>query len=75
MQLLLKRDDLEWKQIKSQIQYKLHTLKNLDFIDDFTYDLDEISRAIDNESSEREIDDQGIINLINDVCQKMYLKF
>ena len=73
--MLLKRDDLEWKQIKSQIQYKLHTLKNLDFIDDFTYDLDEISRAIDNESSEREIDDQGIINLINDVCQKMYLKF
>ena len=71
----MKRDDLEWKQIKSQIQYKLHTLKNLDFIDDFTYDLDEISKAIDNESSERELDDQGIINLINDVCQKMYLKF
>ena len=50
MQLLLKRDDLEWKQIKTQVQYKLHSLKNLDQIEDFTYDLDEISKAIDKES-------------------------
>ena len=43
-------------------------MKNLDFIDDFTYDLDEISKAIDDESEERLNDDQGIINMVNDIC-------
>ena len=64
----MKRDDLEWKSIKTQVQYKLHSLKNLDQIEDFTYDLDEISKAIDKESEERESDDQGIINMVNEIC-------
>ena len=50
-------------------------MKNLDYIDDFTDDLDEISRAIDQEADERETDDLEIIELVNNVCQKMYSKF
>ena len=50
-------------------------MRNLDYIDDFTDDLDELSRAIDHEATEREEDDLEIINLVNTVCQKMYSKF
>ena len=51
------RDDMEWSQIKSNVQYKLHCLKNFDWIDDFTEDIEEISKALDRETNEREIDD------------------
>ena len=68
VQVTLKRDDIEWKQIKNQVHYKLHCLRNLDYIDNFTDDLDELSKAIDIEAEERETDDLEIIELVNNVC-------
>ena len=65
---MLKKDDIEWKQIKNQVHYKLQCLKNLDYIDDFTDDLDILSKAIDLENTERETDDLEIIDLVNNVC-------
>ena len=72
---MLKKDDVEWKQIKNQVYYKLQCLKNLDYINDFTQDIDDLSTAIDLENQEREQDDLEILDLVNNVCQKMYKKF
>ena len=44
------------------------TIEHFDWIDDFTEDIEEISKALDRESTDREQDDQGIINMVNDVC-------
>ena len=55
--LLLRRDDLEWKQIKNQVHYKLQNLKNLDRVHDFTADLDELDKLLESEAAEREQDD------------------
>jgi len=43
-------------------------LKNLDYLDDFTEDLDDLSNAIDLENAERETDDLEILDLVNNVC-------
>ena len=75
VQLLLKKDDVEWSQIKNQVFYKLHALKNLDETDDFTADIEQLNLQLDQEAKEREEDDQEIINLVNDIYSKMYKKF
>ena len=69
---MLKKDSMEWSQIKSQIHYKLHSVMNYDEVNDFTADIEELSQAISKESHERESDDQEIISMVNDICQKMY---
>ena len=66
--MLLRRDDLEWRQIKGQVLYKLHNLKNMDWVTDFVSDIEEVSKALEKEGQERSQDDQGIINMVNDVC-------
>ena len=66
--MLLRRDDLEWRQIKGQVLYKLHNLKNMDWVTDFVSDIEEVSKALEKEGHERQQDDQGIINMVNDVC-------
>ena len=43
-------------------------MRGLDGVEDFTYDLDELAKAIDMEEKEREVDDLGIITMVNDVC-------
>ena len=43
-------------------------MKNLDYLDDFTEDLDNLSGAIDLENTEREADDAEILDLVNNVC-------
>ena len=45
---------------------------NFDEVHDFTADIDELSQAISRESKERESDDQEIVSMVNDICQKMY---
>ena len=66
--MLLRRDDREWRQIKGQVLYKLHNLKNMDWVTDFVSDIEEVSKALEKEGHERQQDDQGIINMVNDVC-------
>ena len=75
VQLLLRRDDLEWKHIRTQLLHKLHTLQTMDWVEDFINEIEDLISALEATGEEREKDDQGIMNMVNDVCAKMYLKF
>ena len=75
VQLLLRRDDLEWKHIRTQLLHKLHTLQTMDWVEDFISEIEDLISTLEATGEEREKDDQGIMNMVNDVCAKMYLKF
>ena len=47
----------------------------MDDLNDFARDLNTIQIRLSEENSKRKQDDQDIIDLLNDVCYKMSLKF
>ena len=47
----------------------------MDDLNDFARDLNTIQMRLSEENSKRKQDDQDIIDLLNDVCYKMSLKF
>lgn len=40
----------------------------MDWVADFVDDIEEVSKALEKEGLERAQDDQGITNMVNDVC-------
>jgi len=75
VQLLLANDKMLWSQVKSQIVYRLDTLKRMDEIGDFADELQLIAVGLGREEETRKQDDQDIIDVLNDVCYKMSMKF
>lgn len=75
VQLLLANDKMLWSQVKSQIVYRLDTLKRMDEIEDFADELQLIAVGLGREEETRKQDDQDIIDVLNDVCYKMSMKF
>lgn len=75
MQLLLANDKIQWSQIKSQIVFRLDTLKQMDQINDFSEELQRIQARLVSAEATRKSDDQDIIDVLNDVCYKMSIKF
>ena len=61
--------------MKSQIVYRLDTLKQMDEMRDFAEELHDLSDRLYKEEQTRQSDDQDIIDLLNDVCYKMSMKF
>ena len=53
----------------------MHVLKNMDWVEDFVGEIEELVAALEAEGDARQSDDQDIMNMVNDVCAKMYLKF
>ena len=47
----------------------------MDWTEDFINEIEDLISALETTGEEREKDDQGIMNMVNDVCAKMYLKF
>jgi signal recognition particle receptor subunit beta len=74
IQSILKNDELQWTQIKTQVKYRLHTLQSFDQIKDYAEAFIEIADMVEREERERHSDDQEIINMLNEICIKMYHK-
>eukprot|EP00347_Sterkiella_histriomuscorum_P006836 403351248 len=73
IQKLLKNDDCIWEQIKvTQVQYRLQKLQNFDQLKEFAEELSEIQELLDQEEDERKQDDQEIVDMLNEICIKMY---
>ena len=75
IQLLLLNDKTQWQQVKQQIVFRLNKLKDMGEVSDFAEPLNDIAERLTVEQSERKKDDQEIIDLLNNVCTKMYSRF
>ena len=75
IQLLLLNDRTQWSQVKAQVLHRLSELKGMGEVADFAEPLNQIAERLTIEQIERKRDDQEIIDLLNDVCYKMYQKF
>lgn len=58
IQSILKNDELQWEQIKTQVKYRLHTLQSFDQIKDYAEAFIEIADMVEKEEKERHSDDQ-----------------
>lgn len=75
VQLLLQSDKQRWNQIKTQIVYRLDTLRQMSEVEDFAEDLKRITMRLSKETESRKRDDQEIIDVLNEVCFKMSKNF
>ena len=57
VQLLLQSDKLEWNQLKTQIVYRLDTLKQMSEVSDFATELQRIQVRLEKETTDRKQDD------------------
>ena len=57
IQSILKNDELQWDQIKTQVKYRLHTLQSFDQIKDYAEAFIEIADMVEKEEKERHTDD------------------
>ena len=55
--------------------FRLDTLKQMDELKDFAEELAVISDRLRDEQEKRKDDDQDVIDVLNDVCYKMSVKF
>lgn len=55
--------------------FRLDTLKQMDELKDFADELAVISDRLRDEQEKRKDDDQDVIDVLNDVCYKMSVKF
>lgn len=74
IQAILKNDELQWTQIKTQVRFRLQQLANFDKTNDFAEAFGEVADMLEREERDRENDDQQIIDMLNDICLKMYNK-
>jgi len=74
IQAYLKNDELQWSQIIVQVRYRLQQLQTFDKTSDYAEEFNAISDMLEKEERDREADDQDIIDMLNDICIKMYHK-
>ena len=74
IQAYLKNDELQWDQILVQVRYRLQQLQSFDKTGDFAEGFNAVSDILEKEERDRENDDQDIIDMLNDICIKMYNK-
>jgi translation elongation factor EF-1beta len=72
IQAILKNDEMQWEQIKTQVKFRLQTLKTFDQINDYAETFTEIADMLEREEKDRQSDDQEIIDMLNEICMKMY---